>query len=239
MTTTTARERARAEVMAELLNAARARLIADGAAELSLRAVARDLGMASSAVYRYVESRDALLTLLIIEAYDAVGVVAEAAVADAHGKQPGSVWLDVARAVRGWALEHPHSFELIYGTPVRGYQAPQDTVPHAVRIWAVLVGLVMRADAEGTLSPTGPDFDPRGRVAPQVFAFVGFSDPADVPDHVARHAARSVTLFTSLVGAISVELFGHLHNVAGDFARMFDVTIGTAAAGVGLRVDLD
>ena len=239
MANPTARERARAEIMAELLSAARARVVADGAADLSLRAVARDLGMASSAVYRYVESRDALLTLLIIEAYDAVGLVAETAVEGAHGKEPAAVWLEVARAVRGWALEHRHSFELIYGTPVRGYEAPQDTIAHAVRIWAVLVGLVMRAGAEGLLSPAGPEFDPRGRVAPEVFAFVGFADPADVPDDVARLAARSVTLFTSLIGAISVELFGHLHNVAGDAARLFDVTIGTAAAGVGLRVDLD
>src|SRR6478736_9694910 len=117
MATPTARERARAEIMAELLTAARARLVADGAADLSLRAVARDLGMASSAVYRYVESRDALLTLLIIEAYDAVGHVAEEA-AGRPATGPAAAWLEVARAVRGWALEQPYSFELIYGTPV-------------------------------------------------------------------------------------------------------------------------
>ncbi|WP_426593980.1 TetR/AcrR family transcriptional regulator [Cellulomonas sp. McL0617] len=237
MAPTTARERARAEVMSELLTAARDRLVTEGAAELSLRAVARDLGMASSAVYRYVESRDALLTLLIIEAYDAVGQVAEQA-AGRPDQDPATAWLAVARAVRGWALEQPHSFELIYGTPVRGYRAPEDTVVPAVRLWGVIVGLLLRAQAEGSLTPAGPDFDPRGRVAPEVYAFVGFDDPADVPDDVARVAARSATLFTSLVGAISVELFGHLHRVAGDFPRLFDVTIGTAAAGVGLHVDL-
>src|SRR4051794_38580916 len=167
---TNARERARADVMAELLAAARARLVTEGAAELSLRAVARDLGMASSAVYRYVESRDALLTLLIIEAYDAVGTVAEAAV-ERSAQGPAATWLEVARAVRAWALENRYSFELIYGTPVRGYQAPEDTVLPAVRIWGVIVGLLMRAEAEGALTPTGPDFDPRGRLAPEVFAF--------------------------------------------------------------------
>src|SRR3954465_9615844 len=109
---TNARERARADVMAELLAAARARLVTEGAAELSLRAVARDLGMASSAVYRYVESRDALLTLLIIEAYDAVGHVAEEAAGRAE-QGPAAAWLAVARAVRGWALDQPYSFELI------------------------------------------------------------------------------------------------------------------------------
>ena len=234
-----ARDRARAEVMSELLAAARARLESEGSAALSLRAVARDLGMASSAVYRYVPSRDALLTLLIIEAYDAVGEVAEKVAADAHGADPAQTWLEVARAVRRWALDQPYSFELIYGTPVRGYRAPDDTVRSAVRLWGVIIGLLMAAARDGVLDPAGPDFDPAGRMAPEALAVAGFTDPTTVPDDVARIAIRSGTLFTSLVGAISVELFGHLHHVAGDYARFFDVTIATSAAGVGLRISLD
>src|SRR3954447_25155203 len=87
----TPRERARAEFMADLLAAARARVREDGAAQLSLRAVARDLGVASSAVYRYVESRDALLTALIIEAFDAAGSACERAAEQARsgGADPG------------------------------------------------------------------------------------------------------------------------------------------------------
>ena len=234
-----ARDRARAEVMSELLAAARARLEAEGSAALSLRAVARDLGMASSAVYRYVPSRDALLTLLIVEAYDAVGQVAEQAVADARGADPAHTWLEVARAVRRWALDQPYSFELIYGTPVRGYRAPDDTVRPAVRLWGVIIGLLMQAFRDGALRPTGPDFDPAGRMAAEAFATAGFTDPTTVPDEVARTAIRSATLFTSLIGSISAELFGHLHHVAGDDERFFDVTIATAAAGVGLHVTLD
>src|SRR5215470_9097552 len=75
----TARERARAEITREILAAGRRHLATEGAAGLSLRAIARDLGMASSAVYRYVASRDDLLTRLIIEAYDSLGAAAEAA----------------------------------------------------------------------------------------------------------------------------------------------------------------
>ncbi|GIG22864.1 TetR family transcriptional regulator [Cellulomonas chitinilytica] len=235
----TARERARAQVLAELLDAARTRLETDGAADLSLRAVARDLGVASSAVYRYVESRDALLTLLIIETYDAVGTVAETAAADARarGADPARTWLEVARAVRTWALAQPYAFELIYGTPVRGYRAPDDTVPSALRMWGVIVGVLQQADAEGTLSPAGPDFDPRGRVTPEVVAAVGGA-LGPVPDDALRTAARSATLFCSLLGAVSAELFGHLHRFADDYAALFDVTIATAAAGVGLHADL-
>src|SRR5215469_4392552 len=72
----TARERARAEITSEILDAGRRHLATDGASALSLRAIARELGMASSAVYRYVESRDDLLTRLIIDAYESLGAAA-------------------------------------------------------------------------------------------------------------------------------------------------------------------
>src|SRR5215211_5359016 len=75
----TARERIRAELTAEIADAARRQLAEVGAAAVSLRAVARELGMASSAVYRYFPSRDELLTRLIIDGYDALGAAAESA----------------------------------------------------------------------------------------------------------------------------------------------------------------
>ena len=78
----TARERARAELTREIKEEARRQLASVGADGLSLRAGARELGMVSSALYRYYPSRDDLLTALIIDAYDALGSVAEAAIAD-------------------------------------------------------------------------------------------------------------------------------------------------------------
>lgn len=235
-----ARERARAEIMAELLASARAHLVTDGAAALSLRAVARDLGVASSAVYRYVESRDALLTLLIVEAYDAVGTAVEdaARAAEERGEPPAQRWLAAARAMRGWALENPQAFELVYGTPVRGYRAPADTVAPATRLWGVVVAVLLAAHADGTLRPTGPTYDPRGLVEPTVSEFAGLGRLEDLPTDLALAVTRSPTLFSVLVGAITAELFGHLHNVAADRARIFDVTIATASAGLGLHVDL-
>ncbi|MGV8977034.1 MAG: TetR/AcrR family transcriptional regulator [Cellulomonas sp.] len=235
-----ARERARADVMNELLASARDRLGTDGAANLSLRAVARDLGVSSSAVYRYVESRDALLTLLIVEAYDAAGLVAEEAAAHARaaGTSPAQTWLAVARAVRAWALANPHSFELIYGTPVPGYRAPEDTVAAAVRIWAVIVSIMLEGSDDGSLTPAGPDFDPDGLVTAEVFAFAGMGEPGAVPIETARAVVRSFTLFTSLIGGLTAELFGHLHRVSDDFPGVFDAVIATAAVGVGLHIDL-
>lgn len=235
-----ARERARAEIMAELLASARAHLVTEGAAALSLRAVARDLGVASSAVYRYVPSRDALLTLLIVEAYDAVGAAVERAARDAdeRGEPPAQRWLAAARAMRAWAVANPQAFELVYGTPVRGYRAPADTVVPATRLWGVVVAVLLAAYADGTLRPTGPTYDPHGLVEPTVPEFAGLGPLDELPPDLALAVTRTPTLFAVLVGALTAELFGHLHNVAADTARIFDVTIATASAGIGLHVDL-
>ena len=120
----TARARARAELTDEIKREAR-RQLAEHGADLSLRAVARELGMASSAVYRYFPSRDDLLTALIVDAYDALGETAEQALARAEGGVTER-WLALSTSIRAWAVEHPHDYALLYGSPVPGYRAPRD-----------------------------------------------------------------------------------------------------------------
>src|SRR6202034_3798385 len=101
----TARERARAELTREIKEGARRQLAATGADGISLRAVARELGMASSALYRYFPSRDDLLTALIIDAYDAIGAAAEQAIAEGKPDEscPSDRCLVSCHATRGWA----------------------------------------------------------------------------------------------------------------------------------------
>lgn len=233
------RERARAQLVEEILVAARERLDSDGAGQLSLRSIARDLGMASSAIYRYFPSRDALLTALVIEAYDAVGAVVEesAATARAAGRDPGCTWLAVARAYRTWALENRPSFELVYGTPVRGYTAPQDTVRSALRLWHVIASVLGEALERDLLvrtgAPAGDDL-----LLPVVFEVAGVPDGQEPSPALADAAARSVAMYAGLVGAVATELAGHYDNITSDPARLFDVTAQTIAHGAGLLVDL-
>src|SRR3954464_9734261 len=107
------RARVRAELTREIVDVARRHLASEGAAALSLRAVARELGMVSSAVYRYFPSRDELLTALIVDAFDAVGLAAEGAIEH----QPNRVlprWMATARAGRQWAPANPHDYALVY-----------------------------------------------------------------------------------------------------------------------------
>src|SRR5260370_18857302 len=104
------RARVRAEMIDEIKETAR-RQLATGGANLSLRAIARELGVVSSALYRYFASRDELLTALIIDAYNAIGEAgerADAAVTDRLDLT--SRWLAVADAWRDGCLAHPAAY---------------------------------------------------------------------------------------------------------------------------------
>lgn len=200
----TARERARAELTREIKEEARRQLAAAGAHGLSLRAVARELGMVSSALYRYFPSRDELLTALIIDAYDAIGERAEGAVRDADPADPRAQWIAFAHGVRDWAIAHPHEYALVYGSPVPGYQAPEATIAPASRVPLTLVGIVRKAWESGGM--TAPDDELSPELGDQAARLAELT-AAGVPGPI---TARTVVVWTQLFGMVSFELFGQL-----------------------------
>ncbi|MEU5751241.1 TetR/AcrR family transcriptional regulator [Streptomyces sp. NPDC047829] len=220
------RARARIEVTAAIKDAARAQLAAEGAAKLSLRAVARELGMASSALYRYFPSRDDLLTALIIDAYNSLGEAAEAAhdaVADAgHTRR----WTAVCEAVRTWALAHPHEYALIYGSPVPGYSAPTDTVPAASRVAYVFMGIVRDAyRGPGLANPPLP-----AELRPEAHRMAADLAPDLPPETVTAFVAAWAELF----GLVGFEVFGQFNRVVEDREAFFRHAAERLAHAVGL-----
>lgn len=223
-----ARARARAEVHAAILDAARARLAEDGADRLSLRAVARDVGMVSSAVYRYVASRDELLTALIIDAYDSLGEQVEQRVAETRELAPADRWVDAAMSIRTWAHEHPNDYALIYGTPIRGYAAPVDTVSSGTRVSRALVGIVRDA---GRLDPPGP---PRQIAASLSESFTALRTELDL-DVDDMTIVAIIAGWTQLFGLLTFELFGQTRNFVSDDEALFRAAAEAMAASIGLR----
>jgi len=230
----TARERARAEITSEILEAGRRHLATEGAAALSLRAIARELGMASSAVYRYIASRDDLLTRLIIDAYDSLGAAAEAAEAGQARADLFGRWSAICQAVRGWALANPNEYALIYGSPVPGYVAPADTIGPASRVSNLLIGILVDAAAQGIEipEPAAVKLSSAGRTA---LAPVRSAVPAEIPD-VAIQAG--LMLWSALLGTVSLELFGQFQNVIGenpgDRDAFFSECVARWAAQIGI-----
>ncbi|GAC70021.1 TetR/AcrR family transcriptional regulator [Gordonia soli] len=211
---------------AEILEVGRAHLASYGAAAISLRAVARDLGMVSSAIYRYVDSRDELLTRLLVEGYDdladevttAVEALGTVMSDDVHRRRAQ----EVARAVRQWAVANPERFALLYGSPVPGYQAPPErTVGPGTRVTTMLLADLDAAARSGALPAretpvsdvTTRDFDVlRDEICPAL------SD---------GQLAHAVLLWAGVIGLIGQEVFGaYGQDTFHDPAGLFDTQLG-------------
>jgi AcrR family transcriptional regulator len=238
--TQNARERARAQLTREIKEEARRQVAAGGAQQLSLRAVARELGMVSSALYRYYPSRDELLTALIIDAYDSLGAAAEAAVAGTGtgaGAGPGSVrerWRACCRAVRDWARQRPHEYALIYGSPVPGYQAPEQTVASAIRFPLVIGGLLAEAWKTGQPAVPGQAAGPLPALPGQLAGQAETVAAAIAPGVPPAVMARALIAWTQLFGMVSFELFGQLVGSADPADDFFAFAVEQMADLVGL-----
>jgi AcrR family transcriptional regulator len=108
----------------------------NGAAALSLRAIARELGVTAPAIYNYYHRRDNLVTALILEAYSSLGKSQRSAVSQVDKNDLAAQLSALGLAYRDWAITYPQRYQLIFGTPIPHYEAPQDTtVPAAA--WAL------------------------------------------------------------------------------------------------------
>jgi AcrR family transcriptional regulator len=232
-TARTARERVREEMTAEILAVAREQLAHEGAAALSLRSVARELELAPSALYRYFDGRDALLSALIMAAYESLAAEAELAAerAPRADDTDSERWIETPRAIRRWALERPHEWGLVFGTPVPGYEAPKDTVEPYARVASALARSVVEAKAAGRLHPEAPNGAPTDELR-QAVAPVAEGLELDMP---VQMVARFVQAWTTLVGIISLEVFGHWRNTILDPEAFFEATMRDVARGLGLR----
>jgi AcrR family transcriptional regulator len=211
----------RTETTTLILEVAREHLAREGAAALSLRAVARDVGLAVSALYRYFPSRDDLLTALITEAYDDCASAVEDSMRRArHSRR--TAWTAAGHAYRTWAWANPSRFLLIFGTPVPGYVAPvEPTVTAGTRIPRLLAELLVGLDVPRVRMPAVTRRGLRG-LAEALGADVS-------PDAL----AAGITAWDSVHGHVMSELSGQLGPLNGD-PGLFDVVVREQASRLGL-----
>ena len=226
------RARLRAETTSDILDAARRHLAAEGASALSLRAIARELDMGVSSIYRYFPSRDDLLTELLVEAFDAQADVVAAAAA-AHA-EPSAALRAALQAYRDWSLAHPPEFALAYGSPVPGYQAPAErTIRAGVRAGGTLVDLLERAWREGRVDAA---------VVNERDARLTAAERSDIDALIARRdyslpaglMSLCVDMLVRIHGFVVMEAFGQLRPLASDPAATFGRTIDECLSAVGL-----
>jgi AcrR family transcriptional regulator len=196
------RQQARDRIEAQIIEVGRRHLVTDGAAGLSLRAIAREIGLVSSAVYRYVASRDDLLTLLLVDAYTELADTVDAAAAAVPGDWAARL-VAMAHAARRWAVGQPARWALLYGSPVPGYRAPAElTVGPGTRVVGALFAVIADGIRDGAVpNPEGTAPQPISDDLDRVRAEFGFAGGDPV-------LLQCFLVWATLVGAISLEVFG-------------------------------
>ncbi len=224
------RERLRDATMAEIKATARRHLVASGPEALSLRAVARDMGLTAPALYRYVDSRDDLLTEVIADLYDELTASLEAA---RDTEPPGAVGprlVAASWALRTWALAHPTEFGLLFGSPLPGYAAPSEGVMHdaARRFGMVFAALFAQLWEERQFpSDRTEDLDPA--LTAQLTAYAESMHSPLPPGAVKVFLECWVRLY----GLVCMETFGHLRFALDDAEAMFADMMRTNGRALG------
>ncbi|MGV9311341.1 TetR/AcrR family transcriptional regulator [Streptomyces sp. NPDC003691] len=227
------RDRLRAQTGAEI-KAIAMKLMADGGpSAISLRAIAREMGMTAGAIYSYFATRDDLITTLIGDVYTSAVDAAEAARDGVPESDPGGRILAWAEAMRAWALANPQGFRLIYGDPVPGYRPPDDGPGNRAELRACngLVGLVAAA------RPTAPAPRSEDRAYswddfhPDLVAHVR----KDFPDLPPAGLAMTLRVWGRMHGLMALEIYGHLRTFIHDPATVYrdEVRDFTASLGLG------
>ncbi len=196
---------ARAQMNQEIKRIAWDQLQKDGANNLSLRAISREMGMTSSALYRYFNNRDALLTALIIDAYNDVGERVEHNNSQIPAENYRQRFISIGQTIMAWGKENPHRFALVYGPAIPGYAAPEDTVDPGTRSQLVLYRLMSEwsdtQDIDHTID--APPVPPKLGDPLQAAA-------AEVGMHAPTHQIMAgLALWSELMGVIYSHFFNH------------------------------
>lgn len=228
--TPTRRERLREATVTEIKQAARSTLATDGPAGLSLRAIARAMGLSAPALYRYFPSRDDLVAALCADLYDELAGVLRAA-RDAADTAAAGRLLAAARAFRAWAVAHPAEFGLMFASPVPYPDTHDDSPHHEAGMRFAEVFLAPFVELWGQQPFPLPALPPA--LAGQLEEFRGMLDPALPLGAVAVFLDCWVRLY----GIVTLEVFGQLHFCLTDAEPLFEATLADLAARLGVPSD--
>ena len=229
------RDRVRAATTGEIKQTARRILVADGPEAVSLRAIAREMGMTAPALYRYFSSREDLLRGVCGDIFSEIASDIRAAAIQAGEASGGDVTaklIAACREFRRWALTHHEEFGLLFGTPLPGLEPlhGDETDKCAMDFGNSFMGLFLELWLRYPF-PVPADHEIEPGLAAQLARYVGGLG-VDLPLGAALVFLRC---WVRLYGMVSLEVFGHLGFALDDAAPMFEITLAELASLVGLE----
>ncbi|MEU7166300.1 TetR/AcrR family transcriptional regulator [Streptomyces morookaense] len=223
------RHRVREEALAEILNTGRRLLVEEGPAAVTLRAIAREMGMTAPGLYRYYGSHRDLIQALASSLYDELAT-ALATARDRHpADEPGRQLRDACRELRRWALAHPNEFALLFAKPVTDADTTPGTAAHdsGWRFGGVILDLMVQLWRRSRIHPPA-GLDPAWTTQLE-----------EVREHLSGEPVPLeviyvfVACWTRLYGTVAVEAFGHLDFALTDPEPLFEHTLDDILTALG------
>jgi AcrR family transcriptional regulator len=223
------RDRRKQETIDDIKATARGQLADSGPTGISLRAIARDLGMTASAVHYYFPSRQALLDALIIDGFNSLAGALRSSYDQTGAGSPDERCLTVYRAHRAWALDRPSEYLLLYGhtggAARHGNRQAQQAMSDVV---AVLFAMMRDAVANGDVDTERIEAATPAQLRQQLAAWRDAMDGiGDLPDGA---LAACMMGYSQLHGAITLELVGQVPPELTDRSALFDLQMAHALA---------
>ena len=240
------RDRVRAATSQEIIQTARRLLVSQGSGALSLRAIAREMGMTAPALYRYFGSYETLIHHVVADIFNELSDYVEGAVSAACDGLEGATTsaetdatelglITACRAFRQWAVAHPAEFGMIFGAPLPDVDLYRDDplMQCGMRFGQIFMRLFVEL---WHIKPF--DVPAEADIAPPFRAQLArYRDVlgTDLPLGVLQTFLRC---WVSLYGTVTLEVFGHMRFALDDSAQMFELMLTDLAAMIGLRYTL-
>ncbi len=211
------RSRVREATTAEIKATARRLLVDEGPDALTLRAIARAMGMTAPALYRYFDSHEELVGACCTDLLAEITVTLEQARDSVPGSDPVARLMATCRAFRRWALAHPREFQLVFASAVSGPPPGHETPGEDLSFGAVFLGIFVEIWSAAPFA-TMPDAGLPDELVVQLRRFSACVDDVLPMGALAAYLSGWVRLY----GAVTIEVFGHLGFALADPEPMFE-----------------
>lgn len=226
------RERLRIETTAEIKSVALGLMASGGPGAITLRAIARDMGMTPNAIYGYFATRDDLITALIGDVYTSLAATVDAALEPVPAEAVAARIAAWGHAFRGWALANPEGFRLIYVDAVPGYVPPDGAPAAEIRFCTILAVL-----AEAAWPYAAPLYADAGFEWSDFDMAVADEVRRALPDLSPGAMALSLYIWARVHGMVTLELQGRLQSGTGA-GKLFRAELGHLIRSLGVPGDV-
>lgn len=245
MSDPTRRGQPRTDTERHIREQARKLLVDQGHEAVTLRAIAREIGITAPALYRYYDSREDLIQHVCLDICAGLAHDLGADIAAMSSTGPAAQVFEICRGFRRWALAHPREFTLVFASPAAGIEPGSGVLPMAEepfgRIFLTVAGRVLAGAGITVPADDGVPEHLRADLTQLRDSLLATlrEEEIDVPvEMLGLGMVRFMLHFwVRLYGHVALEVFGRFPFGISETEPLFESMLADLAADVGITLD--